>query len=357
MVRFLPILVVLFLGHAAAQDDGISACSAGCISQVFSDTTKLACASNDPVCACNSPDFWFAIRDCINQACDLSGQALDDQLSDAQTSANTQCDAAKASAGVTAPSSTTSVPTTAPPQAPVSSPSPSPSPTTDTPATTATTSPTTGAITSTSNSATAATTATTATTATPAATSTSKTSSTSAQNSAATQTSATSASSTMATPSTASNAASTSSSAAAASTSDSSSTQLSVAAKAGIGAGAGVALLLSAIIACYILSRKRKAKRDPSRIPTMQISRPLPGSGRQYAHDVEAAKMPALSTQFSNDHPAPMKAVLYSPSTISSQYSPRSLYAPSRPSREDDHDVLGRRYEDMLPRTKPRTMI
>ncbi|ETS85061.1 hypothetical protein PFICI_03086 [Pestalotiopsis fici W106-1] len=351
MVRFFPILVALFLGLAAA--DGLSACSAGCISQVFSDTTKFGCAVNDKVCACGStPDFWFAIRDCITQAC--PSDDLDQQLSDAQADSGTQC--AQAS-GVTP---TTPVTTPPPPattaEAPPTTANAEPSTTEAAETATSPVSPATSPV-STASAETVASAATTATTSA-SAPSNSATSTASSQSAAATTSgtmqSATS-SSTKTVPGTAAASSSSATSGAAADTDDSSTDGLSVAAKAGIGAGAGAAVILAIIVACVVMARKRKNKSNPSRIPTMQISKPLPGSGRQYAGDIEAARMAALSTQFRDDQLTPIKTAAYKPSiTSSSQYSPTSLYAPSD---YDERQVAGRRYEDMLPRTQPRTMI
>ncbi|KAF7533256.1 hypothetical protein G7054_g7245 [Neopestalotiopsis clavispora] len=351
MVRFFPILVALFLGLAAA--DGLSACSAGCISQVFSDTTKFGgCATNDKVCACGStPDFWFAIRDCITQAC--PSDDLDTQLADAQTDSQSQCAAAS---GVPATTPVTTPPPPATTVATTPTTAANTEPTTTEAAETATapvstaTSPT-----STASEETAASAATTSATSA-SAPSTSLTSTTLSQSVAAATSGTSATSSTSKTASGTSTAASSSStSEAAANTSDSENTSgLTVAAQAGIGAGAGVALISALLVFCC-MKRKRKNKENPSRIPTMQISKPLPGSGRQYAGDLEAARMAALSTQFRDDQLTPIKAAAYKPSIISSsQYSPTSLYAPSD---YDERQVAGRRYEDMLPRTQPRTMI
>ncbi|KAI0153641.1 hypothetical protein BJ166DRAFT_363123 [Pestalotiopsis sp. NC0098] len=359
MVRFVPILTALFLGLAAA--DGLSACSAGCISQVFSDTTTFGCAANDKACACgHDPDFWFAIRDCITQACPTAD--LDTQLADAQTDSGTQCAAASAAAGLTttAPVTTPAPATTAAATTPTTAAEPTTTEAAETVAPSSSTETAAAATTATTaTSVSSATTATAAATTSASASSASKASSVTSQTTAAT-TSGTSASgfTTKISPITSSTSAASSSSStseAAASTDDDSSEGLSVAAKAGIGAGAGVALILSAITICYVLAKKRKDKQNPSRTPTMQISKPLPGSGRQYAaSEAGAARMAALSTQFRDDQLTPIKTAAYKPSTASSQYSPTSLYAPSD---YDRHDVAGRRYEDMLPRTQPRTMI
>ncbi|KAK6210554.1 hypothetical protein LQW54_006162 [Pestalotiopsis sp. IQ-011] len=361
MVRFFPILAALFLGLAAA--DGLSACSAGCISQVFSDTTTFGCAANDKACACgHDPDFWFAIRDCITQACPTAD--LDTQLADAQTDSGTQCAAASAAAGLT---TTAPVTTPAPATTAATTPTTVAEPTTTEAAETVapSSSTETAAAASTATTATSVSSATTATAAVTTSSSASSASSASKASTVSSQTTAATASGTSAsgfttkispiTSSTSAASSSSSTSEAAASTDDSSSEGLPVAAKAGIGAGVGVALILSAITICYVLAKKRKDKNNPSRIPTMQISKPLPGSGRQYAaSEAGAARMAALSTQFRDDQLTPIKTAAYKPSTASSQYSPTSLYAPSD---YDRHDVAGRRYEDMLPRTQPRTMI
>ncbi|KAI0120972.1 hypothetical protein BJ170DRAFT_600296 [Xylariales sp. AK1849] len=342
----LTVLVVLFLAHAVAQ---LQPCSSGCASSPFTDPTKLGCTLGDDLCVCKAgPNFDFAIRDCITQACGFTGDALSVQVDAALQQAQSTCATVSASAGGPTATTTTTTPPatveptpTTPPATTETTPVPAPTTTAAPPATT----PIPSAVISVTPATSATSTLTTSTT-TASSSNTSKTSkmSTGSSSSSGVLASATSkASSTASTD---------------ADSSAASSDGLSVAAKAGIGAGAGVALLLSAILACYICLKKRKAKKVKAppglNYTPMQISKPLPGSGRQYAHDVEAAKIPALSTHF-YDQPIPPAA--YSPSALSSNYSPKSTYAPSRPSREDDIEVQGRRYEDMIPRTQPRTMI
>lgn len=129
-----------------------------------------------------------------------------------------------------------------------------------------------------------------------------------------------------------------------------SSTGLSVAAKAGIGAGAGVAVAMMAITVCCILMRRRAQNRPkpnagparPARSPMPNISRPI-GGGRQYAEDIESA--PAGVTGY--------PAMAQVPSQNSSVSSPKPTFGHS----DERYSVKGNRYEDMLPRTQPRTMI
>jgi len=100
--------------------------------------------------------------------------------------------------------------------------------------------------------------------------------------------------------------------------SEASSGGLSNGAKIGVGIGAaagGIALI--ALVACILITRRHKRKAD--RPGHYQISDPLPGSGRSYA----------------NDH-------------HHKQYQPAS---------KSELESKSRRYEDMVPRQKPRTMV
>ncbi|KAI2467986.1 hypothetical protein F4781DRAFT_432830 [Annulohypoxylon bovei var. microspora] len=334
--------VTLLLGQGSAQD-AILPCAAGCVSGVFANAASMGCAMNDILCVCGkSTDFTDGIRDCVNQACPAADVAA--QLPLAQSSGTEQCKTASAAA--------TSTPTAAqsqviPPtqQAAASSPSTT---ATETPAeATSGTSGTTATSISTSSPVSTPGAETTEAALSVASTDSSATSTTSAVDQSATD----SASSTMsATTSGDSGVASDATAAADNSNSGSSSTSdgLSVAARAGIGAGSGVAAVLIAILAFCLITRRRKQKKAAQKSPSMQISQPLPGSGRLYADgtrqaDTSLSKTFTPSPQSSNkaNQPAPR-----APSPVTPPYSPSvaSSYA-------SELDMNARRYEDLTPRS------
>ncbi|KAH8646670.1 hypothetical protein BX600DRAFT_154431 [Xylariales sp. PMI_506] len=338
MLSVVAIVAAFLLGQACSQSD-ISACSAGCVDSVFGDPSLLGCGSTDLACVCAAgTSFTDGIRDCITQACGLSGTDLTDQINDAEASGQSRCATITNTAAATSPTTTS-----------VASPTTAVTTTAATTTTPASPQPTTLTTEQKPTSPTAA--------SSPSSTSGSPSATTTAATSAASAVGASHSSQASQGVTTATGAASTTSSAADASSTESSSTlNLSVAAKAGIGAGAGVALILSAIIACYVCSKKRKPAGDDqarrSRIPTMLISKPLPGSGRQYAHEIHDVKFGTMPSP-------PIAMARYSPSAMSSRYSQKSVdYLPTRPSRDDDRFPLqSRRYEDMMQREKPRTMV
>ncbi|GJN76155.1 hypothetical protein PCL_06613 [Purpureocillium lilacinum] len=95
----------------------------------------------------------------------------------------------------------------------------------------------------------------------------------------------------------------------------SSNSGLSQAAVIGIGVGIGAAVIaIAGIVICLLL---RNRKRRPSQHPHFEISKPLPGAGRTYA---------------SPDHGSFEKY-------------------------HNDIELSSNRYEDMVPRTQPRTMV
>jgi len=100
---------------------------------------------------------------------------------------------------------------------------------------------------------------------------------------------------------------------------------MSIGAKAGIGVGvaAVAAAVVAAAVFCVVRRRQRKADQSAGYLKQIQISDPLPGSGRTYAGD--------------ND--------------MDSQHSPRLGTAQS------ELETSSRRYEDMLPREKPRYVV
>lgn len=96
---------------------------------------------------------------------------------------------------------------------------------------------------------------------------------------------------------------------------------LSVGAKAGIGIGAAAGAVLFILLAMCL-----KRRRNDARTKSLQISDPMPGSGRAYAGDGYSS-LPSL----------------------------RPVVPPRQPMNE--LDMNSRRYEDMLPRHTPRRMV
>jgi hypothetical protein len=123
-----------------------------------------------------------------------------------------------------------------------------------------------------------------------------------------------------------------------------SNTGLSTAVKAGIGAGAGVAALAAIIIIVCVCLRRRQRKTAATHGRTLKISEPMTGSGRQFAHDAHKAEA-GLPKPIVTTKPVPA-------GTTAQPTSPTSMY-----SYSSELEAHARRYEDLLPRTQPRTMI
>ncbi|KAH8785256.1 hypothetical protein F5883DRAFT_534573 [Diaporthe sp. PMI_573] len=268
--------------------------------------TSIGCVPVTDQCLCGNANFENGIRDCANQSCSAEDSAAVVQY------ASGFC--------LKATGTTAAAPETTPETAATTPPAPT---TTEEPETTTT--PTTASE-PTSVSAETATSETETATASAATTETSSTASSTASE--ATETSSTSASKTSSettgTKASATESASSTADAAAASPSDSG---LSVGAKAGIAVGAGAAVV--AVIALAIAYCQTRRARRPLPRGTMQISQPLPGSGRL---DYEAG------TQFTTR-------------------PPKSAGANSKFSQMTELDASARRYEDMLPRVSPRRMV
>ncbi|KAI0880684.1 uncharacterized protein GGS22DRAFT_81950 [Annulohypoxylon maeteangense] len=332
-------LVPLLLGQGGAQ---ILPCAAGCVSGVFANAANMGCAMNDILCVCGkSTDFSDGIRDCVNQACPAADVAA--QLPLAQSAGTDQCKTASAAAAT--PTTSTPAQSQVTPLTQQAAASPS-STATETPAETTETTATPISTTSPVSTPTAQTTEAALSVAS---TDSGATSTTSAADQSSTDSASTAMSST-----TDSGAASGATAAADSSGSGSPSTSsdLSVAARAGIGAGSGVAAVLLGIIAFCLLTRRRKQKRAAQQ-KSMQILQPLPGSGRLYANNMRQADA-SLSKTFTQS-PLSKKSnqpAARAPSPTTPPYSPSvaSSYDP-------DLDLNARRYEDLTPRTQPRTMI
>ncbi|PNY29569.1 Uncharacterized protein TCAP_00514 [Tolypocladium capitatum] len=284
MGRFVPLvfgaLSALHVLGAIAQNT--ANCLPQCTNQLRGQFAKFSCGSAaDIPCLCAKPDFANGIRDC-GAPCGATDSIVHDFL------ATNLCAGLMSTA---ATSATTSA---------------------------ATTSSTVKATTSSSRPAEAAiATSSTSSSTSVAPTTTQNTSSTTPRASSSTTTGSTSTSCTSATPSTTSGipASATSSQAAvAAAAGGASGNGLSQAAVIGIGVGIGVAVIAITGIVIGLLLRNRS--RTPPR-QSMEISKPLPGSGRGY---------------LPRDHGSFEK------------------YG-------DDIEMTSNRYEDMVPRTLPRTML
>ncbi|KAK7992959.1 hypothetical protein PG988_001753 [Apiospora saccharicola] len=318
---FALVAATLFWGNVLAQ---------GCVVSIFTDPSRLGCKPEDKNCACHSgQNLTFGVRDCITQACKISGDELAKQIAASDQYTNEICvpftsPATTAPAAAPAPTTAEPAKTTGAASPEVKDPPGSSIPATATQAGTtsaANSQPTTGAS---------------------SAASADSPSGTSNVNAAASSQAAGAAAAT---------ASPTSSEAAAKEKDDSSKGGLSIAAKAGIGAGAGVVVVMAAITLCCIMMRRRRDNRNagtkgparPARSPLPAISKPVAG-GRHYAEDVESPA--ALNFPF----PAACNEKRPHPSA----QSPTSPY---KSPREDHYSVQGNKYEDMLPRTQPRTMI
>lgn len=272
-------------------------CGQTCITGVLSKAVSFGCASDlDTACLCAKPDFHNGVKDCAKTACSP----------ELQTRVN-EFIGNKACVGIPSPPPAVVAIETSPGTAP-----------TATPAITIPSSiaaePTTTPVAPVSSAATSAPTASNPASSPPAVSSSSSVSPTPV-----TTTESTSQSS----PNAASTSAATTSSAAPSPTADAQpATGLSMESKIGLGVGAAAAFMgLIGLIACLLVSRRRKAANTKTHTSVMQklkISDPMPGSGRTYA----------------NDH-------------HNRQYE----------AGENDLEMRSKRYEEYEPRVSPRNMV
>ncbi|RDA87484.1 hypothetical protein CP532_1649 [Ophiocordyceps camponoti-leonardi (nom. inval.)] len=265
MGRLAPLvaIAVLAFSQAAAQNSDTPACIPACANQVRADFAKLGCQNaDDAKCLCNKDNFSFGVRDCgahcgsndDNVRRFLLGSFCAGVFSSQPTPAAT-------SSATSATSSSQAVST-----------QPSSTLTTSTTQSTSSTSAAVASSSSTSVSATSSATSSPVTDAPPS--STSVDAEVSGTTSGSSQTSATG---------------------------------------IGIGVGVGAAVVAIAGIVICLLLRSRKQKPRQS----MEISKPLPGSGRAYA---------------GREHGSFEK-------------------------HGNDIEMTSHRYEDMVPRQQPRTMV
>ncbi|ROV94013.1 hypothetical protein VSDG_06226 [Cytospora chrysosperma] len=303
-IRFLLPALLAITGLVNAQSFGdLSSCGQNCINNMRLSTP---CVPVTDQCLCENTNFQAGIRDCATQACTAADATA------AIDYANSFCVSALAVSTTAAATSeaptTTDAPTTTAADETTATPASSAEATSSAASSIATESSTTAAA---STETTGFSTSTTSS----AATETSSTE-TGSETSASTQTSASSAAS-----------ASSTAGAAAAPTTQG----LSVAGKAGVAVGAGaagVALLALALAMC----KSKRARRSLPR-GTMQISEPLPGSGRIDYND-NSARNP--------NRPQPNLT------------TPGSKLSTTFNMAELEH---ARPYEEMVPRVTPRRMV
>ncbi|KAI1126621.1 hypothetical protein F5Y10DRAFT_209636 [Nemania abortiva] len=323
--QLIAVMSIAALGLVGAQD-APSACAASCVTGVFANgAATMGCANGDTVCVCNQPQsLQNGIRDCINAACPADSPDVQIPLADAY--GNQICAEAKGSQAPASASSTAALPfevtsTTA-------------APTTTPTAAASTTS--VASVDSTSQSTVTSSEAVKTVTSSSAPGSQPTTVPTSSSTTSASLLSGTSTSSSLTTSNTSQP---TSTSGATTAT-----TGTSTAVKAGIGAGVGAAALAAVIIAVCACLRRRQRKKTANRVRKYKISEPMSGSGHQFANDIGRAEA-GLPKPIITTHPA-----YVDPAGLPT--SPTSVY-----SNSSELETHARRYEDMVPRTQPRTMI
>ncbi|KAI0410982.1 hypothetical protein F5X98DRAFT_368433 [Xylaria grammica] len=324
--QFITVVLVAILGLVSAQGTTPSVCATGCVTGVFANAAGTGCANGDTLCVCGKTDsFRDGIRDCIAQACAADGP--DAQIPLAEAYADSVCAAEPTSTEAAPVTTTTAVDSTT---IPVSSAEPSPRSTT-----------TSAAVASTETKSSASGTKATAATSVYVLIDNQVSSQTASSSTSASALASASASTSVSSSSTTSG----TSESAAASSASGATTGLSTAVKAGIGAGVGAAALAAIIITVCVCLRRRQRNKTPSRTRNYKISEPMAVSDRDFGSDYGRAEAglpkPIITTLAARADPAGMAT------------SPTSLYS----TNSSDLEAHARRYEDMMPRTQPRTMI
>ncbi|KAL8388259.1 hypothetical protein RB595_009353 [Gaeumannomyces hyphopodioides] len=295
-MRAILVLVSLAAGYVAAQEFGtVAACGQTCFNSMKG---KIGgCAADNQKCHCDAPDYRNGMRDCVAQSCAAADIPL--VQNSLATYVETICNAAAAAAPATsatpAPAASTSA-SAAPPASAV-------------PSTSASAPATTSAAPASSSPAPASSSTSSVTPAAPVAPSGTSTSSSRTSTGSASSSASSSSASSSAT-----------SGAAAGDASQSKSDSLSSATVAGIAIGSSaIGIALIGVLVCVFLHKRnnRRAAAEGNDIH-LNISQPMPGSGRTYAGDHHNEKYEANSSL---------------------------------------DDFKSRRYEDMLPRQTPRTMV
>ncbi|KAK0732980.1 hypothetical protein B0T26DRAFT_2343 [Lasiosphaeria miniovina] len=299
-LRFMTLFATAAIVHGQTIDS-LDPCAKTCYNSVLAKGLP-GCAADDLACLCRNPDFGFGIHDCAVGNCPASYVATVVQAASALCATATLPPAAPA--------------TTAAPTKPTPAP---PAPTTPVSSAAALTSssPTPAAETSRASQSTVS--SVTSTSSTSSTTETGLAGATSGETSTSTTSSTSSASATPL------------SGEASSSSSSSTLNQLTTPAKIGIGVGAVLGVAALSVLAVYAILRRRQ-KRRQQQLPQLQqrkpgnaslhsqikISDPLPGSGRSYAHDP---------------------------------------HYQHHENGAGELEMKSHRYEDMLPRQKPRHMV
>ncbi|KAL8414532.1 hypothetical protein RB594_005678 [Gaeumannomyces avenae] len=302
-MRAVLVLVSLAAGYVAAQDFGtVAACGQQCFNGMKGKIP--GCAADNQQCHCDVPEYRNGMRDCVAQSC----PAADIPLVQSSLAAYVDgvCKAAAGAPAASAPATSAAPAPAASTSAPAAPPA-SAAPSTSAPA------PASSAAPASSSPAPASSSTPSVTPAAPVAPS--GTSTSSSHSSTGSASSSASSSSTSSSP--------TSGAAAGAGGSDanqSKSDSLSSATVAGIAIGSSaIGIALIGVLVCVFLHKRnnRRAAAEGNDIH-LNISQPMPGSGRTYAGDHHNEKYEANSSL---------------------------------------DDFKSRRYEDMLPRQTPRTMV
>ncbi|GAB0135253.1 hypothetical protein EsDP_00003598 [Epichloe bromicola] len=320
MGRFLPILLSLIgtLHIIGVSGQSAAECIGRCTGKIRDQFKDLQCSdANAAPCFCKNPTFPRAVLEC-SQSCgatmDMVSGYLTSDFCKVQGLAKPSESAAASTLASLTPAVTSSAASTT-----------SSTATSSTTTSSTTISSTTISSTTTSSTATAQTTPISSATSAPSSTSSHATTSSTVPGVSSSATAETTGSSTSSatSSSTSDTVAGATSSAASAAAAGSTSSGLSQAAIAGIGIGIGAAVIaVAGIVICMLLKgRKKKATRNPE---NMDISKPLPGSGRMY---------PNREDNYRARRDASFE-----------KYGP-------------DIEMTANRYEDMLPRTQPRTMV
>nr|XP_036581624.1 uncharacterized protein CTRU02_08196 [Colletotrichum truncatum]KAF6790067.1 hypothetical protein CTRU02_08196 [Colletotrichum truncatum] len=298
--NWIPVAAFTFLlGGACAQLDALPPCGVSCVNTVIAK--GFGCASQDNACLCKQQDFLFGVRDCASQACEAAVAPKVNEYVTALCATATQV-----------PPASTQPPTSQPPHSSAAPPATSPPPpqtTSQPPPPPATTDKTSIAETSSSQPSKSDTPDTPSKPVSEAAQATQLQSITPTTMSTSTKPNLTKAATSSVSGTQPSQSGSASNADADKVTGDADG--LSVPAKVGIGVGAGAGIL-AIVLALYLLVRRPR-----NRTHSMQISGPMPGSGRDYSAGIVG-----------------MTGKNYS-----------------------ELEMRSRRYEDMVPRQSPRRMF
>ncbi|KAK1997216.1 hypothetical protein LX36DRAFT_82624 [Colletotrichum falcatum] len=293
------VVLAAFLGSVCAQLDSLSPCGVACVNNVIAK--GFGCASGDNTCLCKQQDFVFGVRDCAAQSCTADESTKANDYVAGLCATATRAPPASTPPASDPPPSIPAAQQTTPPVAPSSTSRPTPPPANIAVPTQASASETLiSAASSSSSPAEATSKPITEATILPTTTVTTLATSVKPQ-----------ASSTTSTSTGAQQSQSASAPDAGAENQSSEAVGLSTPAKIGIGVGAGAGIFAIAL-ALWLLIRRPKTQ-----FRAMQISGPMPGSGRDYTGGIIGMK--------DRNH--------------------------------SELDARSKRYEDMVPRQSPRRLI